>query len=235
MKKLPTLQLPIHNIELPYSKQKLKIKPFIIKEELSLLTMLSTDNNEDIVSAFSSLIENCVLDENFSINDLCFIDFCYLLLFIRMKSSGEMLDLRQNCSSCGKNNDFQINLEDSIKFENLETKKLKCKLDNELMLEIVPAKIKTLLEIEKIKDTKQQMFYVIGSIISKVIFKETIYTEFTIEELIENIVSNLTRKQMDLINKEIQKLPQMFIEYKFICLNCNTENIRKISNIKEFF
>ena len=234
-KKLPVLKLPVHQLTLPVSNQKIEIKPYVIKEETSFLTMLNTEKEEDIVLAFKKLIENCVLTENFSIDDLTFVDFCYLILFIRIKSSSEILELKQHCEECEAENEFEINIEDSIKFENLENSKLIVIISNILTFEIVPPKFSTMLEIEKIKNEVEQLMYIISSCVSKVVYSEEIFADFTKEELTENILNLLTKKQLEKISEASAKLPNMFIEFKFICQKCQHENKRKIENVRNFF
>jgi hypothetical protein len=50
---LPQLELPVHIIELPVSKQKVKITPFVVKQEKSLLTSI-TENAQDNLEIFKN-------------------------------------------------------------------------------------------------------------------------------------------------------------------------------------
>ena len=95
--------------------------------------------------------------------------------------------------------------------------------------------MRKLIEIEKITDEKRQMLYVIASIISRVVFKEEIYTDFTPDELIDNIISNLKNNRFFFIKLEnFQNF--IFSSLNYLCLNwCRLSEFRFAYNFHERF
>lgn len=212
---LPKLELPIHKIVLPISKQKIDFRPFVMREEKSFLTSINTENKEDIVELFKTLVNACVLTETFKIEQLNVVDLFYLILQIRMKSTGETIEGKLKCSECGKDSDFSINLEEALKIQNQEHIDYLVTINKDLSLQLVPPKIEMMLSL---KDMTK--FQIIGSSIKSVLFKNIVYTDFDQAELEENILSNLTQKDFDVIGSGMEQLARIVIDFDFTCTRC---------------
>jgi hypothetical protein len=217
-------------LELPVSKRKVQYKPFVIKEEKSFLTSINTDNQEDIISLFEILVKNCVIDDDFDVKELNVVDFFFLIIHIRMKSTSEMLDGKLECSHCKKSTEFQVNLEKSLVINNPENTKVAVKVNDVLGLELVPPKIEAFFNKEK-----ATIVDVIANSISTVIHDDKVYDDFTLEELRSNILDNLVKKEFDIISQGMGELAKLTTEFKYVCMNCAKQNEYKTDNIVNFF
>jgi len=227
--KLPKLTLPVHNITLPISKEKLEIQPFVIKNEKSLLTSIDPEDKKGAVKLFKSLIDECVISEVFEVNTLNIVDFYYLILNIRMKSNGEMIDGQLQCEHCFKQTEFEINLENSILIKNPENLSCTIKMNDQLSLKLVPANIKSLFDEEEI--VVQDL--VAGSV-DTVVIDGKIYKDFTPDELIENIFCIFTKMDYEKISKEMESLARLYISFDYDCVNCGENNNYETDDISNF-
>jgi len=71
---------------LPSTKQPIKYRPFLVKEEKILLTAQASGEPEDIVLSIRQVINNCILTEGIDIEQLTTFDLEYLFIKIRAKS-----------------------------------------------------------------------------------------------------------------------------------------------------
>ncbi len=227
---LPKLDKPIHIIILPVSGQKIEIQPFVIKQEKSLLTSIDKKKKDELILIFEKLINDCVITENFDVKSLNMTDFFYLVLNIRMKSTGENINGTLICSECKKNTEFDINLEESISIENPECLSIIVKVNNGLSLKIIPTNINTLFNKEDI-----DIIDIVSSSIDSVIYKKEIYTEFSQEELKNNILDVLTKMDFDKISEGMSSLAKMIIKFDFVCINCKHKNNYLTDDITVFF
>ena len=90
---LPTLNTPTYNLTVPSTKQRIKYRPFVVKEEKVLLMALESEDDTQIAEALKSIITCCVTTKDFKFDKLATFDIEYIFLNIRAKSVGEMVDL----------------------------------------------------------------------------------------------------------------------------------------------
>ena len=86
---LPKITTPTYELELPSTDEKVKFRPFLVKEEKILLIAIENDNDEEIISAIKQVISNCTFDA-LNVEQLPVFDLEYVFLQIRAKSVGEI-------------------------------------------------------------------------------------------------------------------------------------------------
>ena len=93
---LPKLTTPTYELEVPSTDEKIKYRPFLVREEKILLIALESGNTEDIVQAVKSIVEECTFNK-LNLGDMPMFDVEYIFLNIRAKSVGEVSKLRVLC------------------------------------------------------------------------------------------------------------------------------------------
>ena len=56
---LPKLNTPTYELEVPSTDEKLKYRPFLVKEEKILLMAMESGKNEDIIQAVKDIVSEC--------------------------------------------------------------------------------------------------------------------------------------------------------------------------------
>ena len=59
---LPKLNTPTYELEMPSTDEKIKFRPFLVKEEKILLLAMETEKNEDIVRAVKDIVTECTFN-----------------------------------------------------------------------------------------------------------------------------------------------------------------------------
>jgi len=80
--------VPTYSLTLPLTKNRVKYRPFLVKEEKVLLLAVEENSDDAIISAIKNLIESCCEDIE-DAGDLPILDLEYLFLNIRAKSVGD--------------------------------------------------------------------------------------------------------------------------------------------------
>ena len=111
---LPKLVVPEYELELPSSKEPVKYRPFLVKEEKLLLTAMQLGGEKDMMSAVKTIIKNCTNLKG-KVDDLATFDIEYLFLKIRSKSIGEMSKIMVTCPD-----DDETQVEVEIDLESIE-------------------------------------------------------------------------------------------------------------------
>lgn len=98
---LPTISTPTYELVLPSTEQKLKYRPFLVKEEKLLVLALETEDTKEITNAIKQVIKSCVQTKSIKIDNLPTFDIEYLFLNIRGKSVGEEVEVNIICPDDG--------------------------------------------------------------------------------------------------------------------------------------
>ena len=93
---LPKLNTPTYELEIPSTDEKIKFRPFLVKEEKVLMMALETKDNAQIVNAVKDIVSECTYNK-LNINTMPMFDVEYIFLQIRSKSVGEVSKVKILC------------------------------------------------------------------------------------------------------------------------------------------
>ena len=60
---LPKLTTPTYELEIPSTDEKIKYRPFLVKEEKILLMAMESAENKDIVQAVKDIVSECTFNK----------------------------------------------------------------------------------------------------------------------------------------------------------------------------
>ena len=98
---LPKLTTPTFELEIPSTDEKIKYRPFLVKEEKILLMAMESAENKDIVQAVKDIVTECTFGK-LNLGTMPMFDVEYLFLNIRAKSVGEISKLNLLCPDDNK-------------------------------------------------------------------------------------------------------------------------------------
>ena len=93
---LPKLNTPTYELEVPSTDEKIKYRPFLVKEEKILMIAMESKDNTQIVNAVRDIVSSCTF-EKLNVANLPMFDVEYIFLQIRAKSVGEISKLKLLC------------------------------------------------------------------------------------------------------------------------------------------
>ena len=93
---LPKINAPTYELEVPSTSEKIKYRPFLVKEEKILLISMESGKNKDIVNAVKEIVMACTF-EKLDLGNMPMFDIEYIFLNIRAKSVGEISKLKLVC------------------------------------------------------------------------------------------------------------------------------------------
>ena len=92
---LPKLNTPQHELELPSTGEKVKFRPFLVKEQKLLMMAQESDKEEEISEAVMNIIDSCTT--GIDARKLPIFDIEYVFLKLRTKSVGETAEIKVKC------------------------------------------------------------------------------------------------------------------------------------------
>ena len=107
---LPKLTTPTYELEIPSTDEKIKYRPFLVKEEKILMMAMESKTSSDITQAVKDIVSECTFNK-VKIDDMPMFDVEYIFLNIRSKSVGEVSKLKLLCPDDNKTYaDVEVNL-----------------------------------------------------------------------------------------------------------------------------
>ena len=93
---LPKIDVPIYELTVPSTDEKIKYRPFLVKEEKLLLIAMESGENSDILRAVKDIVDACTFNK-MKIGNMPMFDVEYVFLNIRAKSVGEVSTIKLKC------------------------------------------------------------------------------------------------------------------------------------------
>lgn len=226
---------PKYELVIPSTKEKIKFRPFLVKEQKVLLLAYESQDKKNIINGILDTIKACV--EEVSLNKLTTYDVDYIFTQIRGKSVGEKVDLLIKCTECGFDNPVEINL-DNITLPDAESSTT-VKITDTINVNLRYPNYDTIMSNDKFLEATTQseaimeiVYSVIESIESN---DELIIVKDEPKEEIERFVESMTSEQFDPITQFVQKIPVISYISEFRCNKCGHQNKRVLEGLEDFF
>ena len=211
---LPVLSHPEYELTLPSTKEKIKYRSFLVKEE-KILMLAAEGSNSEIMNSVKSIIEVCTFGK-IDVDNLASFDVEYIFLKLRAKSKGETIEIKHECEECKTENSFQINI-DEIEVIFQENHSNKIELENNVGIIM---KYPVITMGDSLKDDKDidGIFNLIVSCIDYIYDSEATYkpSDSTKEEMLE-FVNSMNDAQFKKVQTFFQTIPSLRKEIPYKC------------------
>ena len=230
---LPVLSSPEFITEIPSTKQKIKFRPFLVREEKILYMALEGKDNTEILNAVITVLTNCILTPNIDIGKLATFDIEYLFLQLRGKSVGESIEivLRHTDSECKESVNVAVNLDD-IKVQG-EISDGKMMLTDDVGIKLKYPHAGEIIKIERVAEG-QNVFDSIAYLVDYIYDKETVYNDYSIEEISEWL-EQLNQEQFNKIISFMNNMPKLSHTIEWTCNACGEKETIVLEGLQSFF
>jgi len=234
---LPILITPTYELEIPSTEEKIKYRPFLVKEEKILLIALESNENLDIVQAVKTIVDDCTFNK-LDLGNLPMFDVEYIFLQIRAKSVGEVSKLKILCQDDMETyTDYEINLTD-IEVEVIEGHTNKIELTDEMGIIMKYPTIDSFQSTGITSISSSNMLDVISSCILQIYDKKGEEVHYakdqTVKELID-FIEQLSSQQFKDLQKFFDTMPRL--KHTIMVENPKTKVKNKIelNGLNDFF
>ena len=234
---LPKLNTPTYELEVPSTDEKIKYRPFLVKEEKILLMAMESGKNEDIIQAVKDIVSECTFNK-IKLGSMPMFDVEYIFLNIRAKSVGEVSKLKLLCPDDKKTYvDTEVNLtEVQVQVDEEHTNKIE--LTDDMGMIMTYPTIDSFNESGIQNVNASNMIDVISSCILQIYEKngEKVYQakDQTKKELVE-FVEQLNTKQFKQLQKFFDTMPKL--KHTVKVKNPKTKKMNEITlqGLNDFF
>ena len=96
---LPKLKVPEYELVVPSTQEKIKYRPFLVREEKILLMAMESEEPNSVSNALSTIVTECTFG-NIDGETAPVFDAEYIFLQLRAKSVGETVEFILKCEEC---------------------------------------------------------------------------------------------------------------------------------------
>ena len=234
---LPRLDVPTYELTIPSTDDKIKYRPFLVKEEKILLIAMESGETKDMLQAVKDIVDECTFNQ-LNLGNMPMFDIEYIFLNIRAKSVGEISKLKVLCQDDMKTYaNVEIDLSEiQVQVSDEHTNKIE--LTDEMGVIMKYPTIDS-FNVNNIADiTTDNMLEVIAACIAQIYDKkgEEVYDskDSTQKELIE-FVEQLNTKQFQDMQKFFDTMPAL--KHTITVKNPKTKKESKVTltGLSDFF
>jgi hypothetical protein len=234
---LPTINTPTYELAVPSTDEKIKYRPFLVKEEKILMIAMESQEESNIINAVKEIVSACTFG-SLNVSNMPMFDIEYIFLNIRAKSVGEISELKLRCPDDNETMvDVEIDLtEIQVQVGDNHTNKIE--LTDEMGIIMKYPSIDSFLNSGITTINADNMIDVISSCIHQIYEKkgEVVYDakDSTKKEL-NDFVEQCNTKQFGEIQKFFDTMPKLTHTVKVKNPKTKVESDIALNGLNDFF
>ena len=234
---LPKLEVPIYELTVPSTDEKIKYRPFLIKEEKILLIAMESGENEDVIQAVKQIVSECTFNK-LKLGNMPMFDVEYIFLQIRSKSVGEVSKLKVLCRDDGETYaNVEVDLtEIEVQVNDDHTNKIELTDEMGVIMRYPTIDSFSTAGISDI--TADNMLDVIVTCIDKIYDKkgEDVYdSKDSSQKELMDFVEGMNTQQFQDVQAFFDSMPKLRHEITVVNPKTKVENVVALSGLNDFF
>ena len=231
---LPKLNTLTYELELPSTGEKLKYRPFLVKEQKALMIAQESEDNKALENTFAQILNDCVLDD-IDPYVMPMFDIEYIFLRIRGKSVGEKVKLNVLCPDDKKTRvDVEIDLEKvNVQMDENHTNIINLTKDIKLVMRY-PC-LKDMSVFGDGSDTSN-LFDMVKRCVHEVHDRDTVYNKVDISEKeLDEFIDSMSTENFEQVSKFFNTMPKLLHEIEVKNPKTKKKNKIPIEGLQSFF
>lgn len=235
---LPIISAPTYVVNIPSTKETIKYRPFLVKEEKALLIAQQSEDPVTMINTLKGVIKSCTMD-CVDVDKLAIFDIEYLFAQIRAKSVGEIVNLIFRCDTC---EDEKARVKRDIDLTTLavhfpEGHEKNVVLYGDVGVMMKYPSIDIVKEFENLQESDvETIFKIICKCVDFIYDGEEIYyTKDQKMSDIEQFINNLTQEQFKKLQQFFETMPKLKHHVEYDCPVCGKHHDVSLEGLDGFF
>ena len=236
---------PTYFFVVPSTKESIKFRPFLHKEEKVLQIAKETNDIEQYLQAIKNTIKACTFDQ-FDVDNAPSYDIEEFFLALRSKSVGSIMDVTLICQHknedgtvCDGEATTNVNLDEiHVDSEKANIDEYKIKLNDEFYVQLSPPNYSTIIKLMQLRENSENVDFnhIIMTMIKSIYSEKEIYLRKDISDdelykFIDGLTSNQVNEMLDII----KNAPTIQYKVDVECPKCHNKITYTFNGIYDFF
>ena len=243
---LPKVSTPTYDLTIPSSGEKVSYRPFLVKEEKTLLMAMESKDTKAMTKAMEDIISSCT-EGSVKIKDLAPFDLEYFFLQLRGRSIGEIIEVKSprppNFTNCCKEAeegdvcDLSINIDD-IKVDTSKIKPSDIKVTKDIGVKMKYPSMESVQRYNIEGDTmkSEDIFKLITDCVDYIwdgddIFKAKDHSKKELNDFIDSLSSG----QFEKIREFFESMPRLSHDVDWKGPRCEKSKTLVLTGVDSFF
>ena len=223
---------PKYELTIPSTNKTVRFRPFLVKEEKSLMIAMESGNQRDALNGLVDTILACT-ESDLDSNTLTTFDIEYIFLQLRAKSVGESTKIGLKCESCESVTDVNIMLDD-IKVQMPEIDK-HITFEGDIAVDLDWPSFNDLTTLDLSSANTETVFEIVANCIKTIhTGSERISCKESSKEDLKEFIESMNTEQFTKIKDFIDNVPRLKHDVTFTCKSCSTENKITVEGVESF-
>ena len=241
---LPKVSTPTYELIVPSTGEKVSYRPFLVKEEKTLLMAAEDQNISTITKAMRDIISTCTEGE-VDLKNLAPYDIEYIFLQLRGKSVGDVINLNLKkpesieCEEpeCPGSTEIKINIDD-IKIDTSSIIDSKIELTKDIGIKLGFPQLDSIQKYTTKGGgmTPDGVFKMINDCIEYIWEGKEIYkAKDSTQKELNDFIESLNSEQFNKIRNFFESMPRLRHEITWTCSKCDKTAPLLLEGIDSFF
>lgn len=230
---LPKIDTPIFILELPSTKEKIKFRPFTVKEEKILLMAAQSEDETDIANAIEQILVNCIIS-NVNLFEFTTYDVEYVFINLRAKSVNNIIEL--SFIDEVDEEEYKVSFDiDDVQLKTIERTNI-IAINDEISITMIDPTYKVVKDLQAQNLSQDKLvFNMIAKCIDKVLIGDDvlILKDHTQKEQ-EEFINSLSSKNMRDIENYLESMPKLSHDVVYTRKD-GTEITKTLEGMNNFF
>ena len=231
---LPKLTNVTYELELPSTGDSVKYRPFLVKEQKTLMIAQESENDKQIENAFAQIISDCTFGE-LDAWKIPMFDVEYVFLQMRGKSVGEKVNLSLLCPDDEKTKvDVEIDLKDvGVRVQEEHTNIVQVTDDIHIIM-----RYPTIKDMAGYNNTGQidSIFDMIRRCVHEIHDGETVHNRVDISNKeLDEFVESMSAQNFESLSAFFETMPKLIHEIEVKNPKTKKKNKIPIEGLQSFF
>jgi hypothetical protein len=206
---LPKLNTPTYELELPSTGEKIKYRPFLVKEQKILMMAQEGSDENEIAEAMGNLVSDCTFGKiDAKVSPM--FDIEYIFLKVRGKSVGDKIELNVTCPDDEKTSaPVTIDIDD-IQVHMLEDHTNEVNISGDIKVVLRYPILSDMKNVKSSSNSVDRVFNILNNCITSIHFGDDVYNKADLTDKdINEFVDQFTSEQFDTMVKFFDTMPKM--------------------------
>ena len=231
---LPVLNTPTYEMEIPSTGEKIKYRPFLVKEQKLLMMAQESGDDESQLRTVGEIVKSCTFNKISNPEKLPTFDIEYMFLMTRAQSVGSKIPMTVTCPDDGETKvDYELNI-DEIKVKKIDGHTNVIMLTDDIGITM---KYPNLDMVKSFTNADENItnisFDMIRDCVENIFDKDQVYDDMSSKDL-QSFIEQMNTDQFEKVSQFFETMPKLTHTIKVTNPNTGVESEVVLEGLQSF-
>ena len=230
---LPVLNTPTYEMEIPSTGEKIKYRPFLVKEQKLLMMAQESGDEAAQMRTVGEIVKNCTFNKIDKPDTMATFDIEYMFLMTRAQSVGSKIHMTVTCPDDGETKvEHEINI-DEIKVKKTDGHTNVIMLTDDIGITMKYPNLDMVKKFTNTANITEVSFEMIKSCIQNIFDKDQVYDEMSDKDL-QSFIEQMNTEQFEKLTQFFDTMPKLSHTFKVKNPNTGVESDIVLEGLDSF-